>query len=46
VRELAEMLRNSSPADVDQWVLDNVTDLDTTRQLLGTILKYLVARGL
>jgi len=46
VRTLAEVLRTKKPHEVDEYVEEQVTDIDTARAMLSLILKYLVARGL
>lgn len=40
---LYNMLKTSTPAQIDTWLLNNVTTLSQARTVLGMILKFMVA---
>lgn len=45
-QDLMNRLRTATPAQIDTWLLNNVTNLAQARTVLGHILKFIVARRL
>jgi len=44
--DLRQRLKDATPAQIDTWLLNNVTNLAQARTVLGAIIKFLVARRL
>lgn len=42
--DLTDKLKNATPAQIDNWLLNNVTTLSQARTVLGTMLKYMATR--
>lgn len=42
--DLEDKLRNATPAQIDTWLANNVTNLTQARSVLGAIIKYLAAK--
>ncbi len=45
-QDLIGRLQTATPAQIDAWLVNNVTTLAQARTVLGAIVKFLVARGL